>query len=128
MRIFSFIILLCFSSILKAQDRFIDSIIAHHSIQVPVYKISTESTDTLWLKMPYAKWDFLDTSRLNQLKNAQILSVDLLFTDYPAYDNLIQLNTNRLIALKKLIPASLLHSNIQWQVIRQMNGNNKSSA
>jgi hypothetical protein len=128
MRIILSIIFVCSCLISKAQDRFLDSVINRHSIQIPSYKISTKSTDTLWLRMPYAKADFLDTSRLSELKGAQILSVDLLFTDYPAYDNLILLNKNRLAALKKILPSSSLHPNIQWQVIRQMNGKDKASA
>jgi hypothetical protein len=119
---------LMLSNISSAQQSFIDSIITHHSIHLPVYKISTLSNDTMWLKMPYAKSDFIDTTGISVLQHSQILSIDLLYTDYPANDDLVQLNKSRLAAIKNLLPYSVQEKNIQWQVVRQMDGKDKLAA
>ncbi|MDB5229301.1 MAG: hypothetical protein JWN76_106 [Chitinophagaceae bacterium] len=109
-------------------NRFTDSILDHHLIKLPVYTVSDIGNDYMVLKMNYSKSDFTDTTGIHLLNHAQILSIDLVFTDYPNNDELRQLNINRLKSLQRLLPFSLQQHDIRWQVIRQMNGKDKQSS
>ena len=83
---------------------FVDSILENRTLKIPAYEIPDTDADNLILKMPYGQSSFLDTAGLSLLQNAQLLSVDLLFSDYPAASNLKTLNKNRLMALCQLMP------------------------
>ncbi|MBC7720841.1 MAG: hypothetical protein H7068_02395 [Pedobacter sp.] len=108
--------------------QFIDSILANKIIRVPVYNRSKVGNETLLLKMNFAESSFVDTTGIYRLQNAQILSVDLLFTDYPTNLNLLPLNRKRLLSLANLLPAAMQDSYTSWQIIRQMEGRDKLSA
>jgi hypothetical protein len=49
--------------------------------------------------MAFGQSNFVDTNGVSHLQNADILSVDLIFTDYPASNNLFALNAARFISL-----------------------------
>ncbi|MGC8749274.1 hypothetical protein [Hydrotalea sp.] len=106
----------------------VNKILNNNLIRVPVYSIDTISTHVLYLSMPFGQSNFLDTNGVSHLQNADILSVDLVFTDYPTSNNLFALNAARFKSLLQLIP--FIHNQIftQWRVIRQMDGKDAASA
>ncbi|WP_298411018.1 hypothetical protein [Hydrotalea sp.] len=97
-------------------------------IKIPVYQIDTISTNVLYLPMPFAKSDFADTTGVSRLQQADILSVDLVFTDYPASNSLKVLNAARFKSLQQLIP--FIHNQFftQWRMIRQTKGKDAVSS
>ncbi len=58
----------------------------------------------------------------------QIIAIDLVFTDYPAYDDLKKLNSRRLMNLFKQYPSLEKNNSISWQLIRQTDGSEKENA
>jgi hypothetical protein len=106
----------------------IDSVLANNIIRIPFYQLAKVGNETLVLQMNYASSSFVDTTGVYKLRNAQILSVDLLFTDYPANQNLIALNKRRLQALADLVPVATQQPTTLWQIIRQLDGKDKASA
>ncbi len=107
---------------------FVDSILANKILRIPTYKQPATGNESMFLPMDFGKSEILDTMGFYELRHAEILSVDLLFTDYPANQDLKPLNRRRFQHLCKLIPYALSNPNTRWQVIRQMDGYDKLSA
>ncbi|MDI3320426.1 hypothetical protein [Pinibacter soli] len=115
--------------LLNAQrSKFIDSLLDNRLILVPKYTRPTESNESLLLKMNFGQPDILDSTGVWKLKDAQILSVDLVFTDYPSAQDLKPLNRKRYNNLLNLIPINIHDGNISWQMIRQLDGKDKESS
>jgi hypothetical protein len=124
-------IVFCLAVLLSAaqyQPGFVDSVLANKILRIPVYKQPSTSNESMFLPMGFGKSEILDTMGFYELRNAEILSVDLLFTDYPANLDLKPLNRRRFQNLCKLIPYALSNPNTRWQVIRQMDGYDKETA
>jgi len=108
--------------------RFIDSLLDNKIILLPTYRQSVIGNESLLLQMNYAKPGIIDTTGIGKLMNADILSVDLVFTDYPATSSLKELNTKRFQNLISLAPFIVQQKSISWQVIRQTDGKDKASS
>jgi hypothetical protein len=122
-------LLALFPLLLNAQqNKFIDSLLNNRVILVPKYIQPTESNESLLLRMNFGQPDILDTTGIWKLKDAQILSVDLVFTDYPSTQDLKPLNRKRYNNLLALIPINIHDENIGWQMIRQLDGKDKESS
>jgi hypothetical protein len=107
---------------------FIDSILENRIVKIPFYEVPIAGAENLILKMTYGQSSFLDTTGIFVLQEAQILSVDLLFSDYPAAANLRTLNKSRLTALCQLLPGIEKQLTITWTIVRQTDGFDKPSA
>lgn len=107
---------------------FVDSILGNKILRIPAYKQPSTSNESMFLPMGFGKSEILDTMGFYELRDAEILSIDLLFTDYPANLDLKPLNRKRFQHLCKLIPYALANPNTRWQVIRQMDGFDKETA
>lgn len=106
----------------------INDILNSNIIKIPIYQIDTTGASVLYLPMPFGKSNFIDTACVYQLQHADILSVDLVYTDYPSNNSLKRLNTARFHSLYQLIPFIHAQSFTQWHLIRQTNGNDALSA
>lgn len=109
-------------------DKFLDSVLDNKIIQLPYYKQSVTGNKSIFLKMNFGRPEILDTTGVTALYNAEILSVDLVFTDYPSSQTLKPLNKKRFQNLIQLSPNIILQKQTQWQIIRQMDGKDKISA
>jgi hypothetical protein len=125
-----FIVLVALSSYCSAQNSnsFIDSILQHRIIKIPEYKQQFIAYESKLFTMPFGKSEFNDTTGIFLLHDADILSINLVFTDFPANLNLKPLNKQRFIQLIKYLPSSTINPYTKWQVIRQMNGSTQQTA
>lgn len=125
----SFVVTALFPFFLFAQkDQFIDSVLRNKIILLSTYHQSKIGNESIFFKMNFGQPEILDTTGIYQLKNAEIFSVDLVFTDYPSSNSLKELNAKRIKNLQKLIPFISIRKNIDWQIIRQMDGKDKATA
>jgi hypothetical protein len=124
------ILFICVSCCLfvHAQEKFIDSILSNKTVLLPYYQQPHAGNNNFFLKMDYGKSELLDTIGLYQINGKEILSVDLLFTDYPSTQTLKALNKKRFINLINACPYLFNFKNAQWQVVRQLNGKDKASS
>lgn len=106
----------------------IDSVLNHRVLAIPAYEIPETGAENLVLTMNYGKSQFNDTSGMYRLQGAQILSVDLLYSDFPVALNLKPLNKSRLQELCRLAPGIDRQPGISWNIIRQTSGTDKESA
>lgn len=110
------------------QDKFIDSLLNNRVILIPTYVQPVESNESMVLRMNFGQADLLDTTGISKLKDAQILSVDLVFSDYPSNQDLKTLNKKRYQNLFAAMPFNITDKTISWQMIRQMDGKDKESS
>jgi len=121
--------LLLLPTLLTAQhDKLLDSVLDNKIIQLPFYKQSVTGNKSMLFKMNFGKPEILDTTGVSALYNAEILSVDLVFTDYPSTQTLKPLNKKRFQNLIQLCPNIIYQQQVQWQIIRQMDGKDKPTA
>lgn len=116
------------SSYSQTLSFFVDSILNNKTIKIPVYQQKNISYESRFYKMNFAKSTFIDTSGLAVINEAEILSISLVFTDFPSNLDLKPLNKNRFIQLNKYLPNAIKNKHIRWQVIRQMDGFDKKTA
>lgn len=122
------ILLLC-SNKLLAQDALIQSIIQAPVVRQPVYRIQKQAgIFTQTLRCDYASPTIIHTDAAIALDSVQVLSVDLVFTDYPAHLDLKQLNTQRLRNLFATYPQLKNNKTLNWQLVRQTDGAEKPAA
>ena len=125
----SLFVIVFFPSLLFGQrETFTDSVLRNKIILMPAYHPSKVGNEYIFLPMNFGRPEILDTSGIYILKNAEIFSIDLVFTDYPSNNSLKELNTKRIRNLQQIIPYILNRKNIDWQVVRQMNGYDKATA
>ncbi|MBN8838235.1 MAG: hypothetical protein J0I09_13315 [Sphingobacteriia bacterium] len=113
----------------KSQNnRFIDSLLDNRLVLLHQYKQPLVGNKSIFLKMDFGKPYFTDTTGLCRLTGKEILSVDLLFTDYPSSQDLKPLNKSRLHNLMTVCPYLLHYPKAQWNIIRQLDGKDQESA
>lgn len=129
MRILGAVILLIFCNTLNAQNSsFIDSLLNNRLVLLHQYHQPVIGNKSFFLKMDFGRADLLDTTGIYEITGKEILSVDLLFTDYPSSQTLKSLNKKRFQNLIKVCPYLLNYKYAQWQVVRQMDGKDKKTA
>ncbi len=110
-------------------DRFIDSILNNRIVKIPVYEQPTINNKSLLLKVQYARALYIDTPQIfKELHNADIFSIDLVFTDFPAQQSLKNLNKRRFQLLRQTLPFLQNPYQIRWKIVRQTNGKDRASA
>jgi len=93
-----------------------------------VYHLPSAGSQYLVFTMPFGKSTWTDTSGYYLMQNADIIGVDLVFTDYPANLDLKPLNRRRFEALHKLLPVLFQLSSQVFGIVRQMDGAQKETA
>ena len=95
-------------------------------VLIPVYTITQTNCDVLFIPTMYAKADF-DSTGFSLLTSAEILKIDLVYTDYPANHSFNELNRNRFLKLEKMLPSIDL-SKIPIKLYRQARASDKKQA
>ncbi len=127
-KILLFLLLFCSKNAFAQNKAFIDSIINNRSIKIYEYKFESNTTKFRRYEMPFGLSYFIDTFGLEEIKSSDIISIDLVFSDYPQWLDLKELNKRRFISLNKYLPLAVIDNNIKWQVIRQTKGKDKASS
>ena len=103
MKAFLLLLIVISSSFCHAQkvNSFIDSILQNRILKIPAYHQNFISQESKLFNMQFGKSNFVDTTGIHQLNNTEILSIDLVFTDYPSNLDLKPLNKQRFLQLNK---------------------------
>ena len=130
MKAFLLLLFVIGSSFCHAQkvNSFIDSILQNRILKISAYQQNFISQESKLFNMQFGKSNFVDTTGIHQLNNTEILSIDLVFTDYPSNLDLKPLNKQRFLQLNKLLPNAINNKYTKWQIIRQMDGADKQTA
>lgn len=111
-------LLLCWPLALWAQLS-PEAINRYHIHQVESYPIEKQP-GVYFVSAPYGQPQ-LSASALAEIKSKQVLSVDLVYTQYrrSAQFNQSRLNRQRLENLKKILPNLFSESSVDWQLVEQ---------
>ncbi|TAE17671.1 MAG: hypothetical protein EAZ47_05000 [Bacteroidetes bacterium] len=96
--------------------------------KISAYQHDSLGANVLLLPVNYANFLLADTNGIHQLQIAQILSIHLVFTDYPKTASLQNLNTKRWQQLCALLPPTIQWNTLQVGVFRQTDGYDKATA
>ena len=97
-----YLLIIIFNQPLIAQNR-ITSILKQGEVLNDYYEMAIAGSKVLYLPMEYGKSEFTyqQTEAIKKLKNANIIRVDLVYSDYPPKIDLNPLTKKRLEALQK---------------------------
>lgn len=116
-------------SFCNAQISPVDEIITQHLILQPQYAFIHAVTEKhVSIACDFGKADLKFPDTAIDLNTVQVTAIDLVFTDYPSADPLIDLNSKRLQNLFTKYPLLAGNNSIEWQVIRQTNGAARNDA
>lgn len=129
--IFTFLMSL-FSGIVTivAQNSPIDSISNFKPLHPHEYtnQFLGPAISALKLDLGYLSPDIDNRWALKQLENAEVLAIDIVYSDYPKYGGFERLTKNRIKEVGHFIPGSLTNSAIQWNLVAQTNCHDRPSA
>jgi hypothetical protein len=127
-KIWPILMLLC-SDRLQAQDNFVQRIVDAPVLRLPLYKkLQQPGIIAIPFHCAYAAPIVSAADGIKGFDSLQVLAIDLVYTDYPARLDLKALNTRRLNNLLALLPQLKTMPNIEWRLVRQMEGAEKPAA
>lgn len=111
-----------------AGERTIDHILAQREQTRPVYALKTTMLSALVVNMSYGNDDVISETDRKALREAQVVSVDLVFSDFPKGLDMKSLNKGRIAKLYALRKDLVTNPDIQWRIIRQTSCKNEAEA
>ncbi|MBS1510391.1 MAG: hypothetical protein JST86_06110 [Bacteroidetes bacterium] len=113
----------------RAQNVSIESILKLPEVKENYYAPVQTGSKAVYLPMHFGKSEFgiNQLAVINELKKAQVVRVDLVYSDYPSKMDFSPLNRKRLESLYKILPG-LFRNEIEFRKIRQTAFNNKETA
>lgn len=112
----------------QSKVRTIDDILNQPEKKTAVYKIANSYLKSAVINMSFGESSVLSVMNKTELKSADIVRIDLVFTDYPKTMDLKELNRGRIQKALEIRPDLVKDSLISWQMVRQMSCNNESEA
>jgi hypothetical protein len=126
-------LLLCFACLasVRGQAYFRSSYsVVLDTLSLSTYKIQDTDPDydVLKIETGYGEFMIKNEADLARLKNASIVSVDLVYTRYPQDENFDELNKKRLGFLHLVCPDVFGNPVTKWRLVAQTNCNSKTRA
>ncbi len=121
--------ILFFCNCTAAQNKNIAAIITKNTVRQPLYITAhavNEKSTFIYCDFAKAPLNFKDS--IINFDKVQVTAIDLVFTDFPSYNDLIKLNTQRIENLFTKYPSLAKNKTIAWKVVRQTDGGEKDSA
>ncbi len=131
MKIFyCFVPIVFFTLTAIGQVKKIDSILKMREIKEPVYLMDEAGCKVMYLPLEYGKFKFTvnQSAFVQELKNANIAGIDLVYSDYPAKSDFTSLSRKRFESLYKILPTLFADKSIRFRRIRQTEAANKEEA
>ncbi len=107
----------------------IDGLLAAAPQKVPYYSPNVKTGEVLWLNMSFVSAVVENEAQVaEKLRGANVVRIDLVYSDYPKDKTPISLNQSRLRALAKVDSTLFTQPEIQWNVFAQTACTDKKSA
>ena len=131
MRVFIlfFSAIIVFSSIcLGAETRTSNEIAHQPEVKKHQYRLTTGVMEAIVINMQYGESEVISTSDRNALKTAEVVQIDVVFSDYPKRGDMTNLNLNRIRVIERLRKELVTNPSVEWRLIRQMACKNETEA
>lgn len=92
------------------------------------YILKTDMLDALVLNMTYGESYLISEADKRLLKDAEVLAIDLVFTDFPKGQDLKKLNLERIKMVESWRKSLVTDPSIPWKIIRQTDCKNEGEA
>lgn len=124
MRIFiHFFIIACLSRSLNAQITVSSKFsVKPDTVSVERYtvpEIKTNDIKDIFFKVKYGEFDIVNYKEAEKLINATILTVDLVYTKFPANEDFSELNRRRIGYLNLICPSIFNNTMAAWRIVAQ---------
>lgn len=108
----------------------ISTIVKQGEVLTEYYDMPIAGSKVLYLPMEYGKSGFSiqQEEAIKNLKNANVIRVDMVYSDYPAKVDFSPLTKKRLEALYKILPQLFSNNKIEFRKVRQTIGKTKDVA
>lgn len=117
-----------FVSISIAHSRTIEDVVNQKEVKTKSYRYSDSYLEAVVINMSFGASSIVSMMDKVKLKNAQVIQVDIIYTDYPKGMDLQKLNRERI--RKSLEVRNDLISNelVNWRLVRQMDCKSEAEA
>ena len=115
---------------LSAQNylRTVNDILDQPEKKSGIYRIAGTYLKTAVVNMNYGESDILSVMDKKELKSANIIQIDLVYTDFPRGQDISELNKQRILKMLSIRPDLIKSNGITWSVVRQMSCKDESQA
>ncbi|AEA42857.1 hypothetical protein [Fluviicola taffensis] len=125
----SFIPILCILiTTFTAIGRDVESILSQREVSKNVYRLKIGLVPAIVLPMSYGNHQLISESDKAKIRESNVLSIDLVYTDFPKGQDLTNLNRMRLRELSKLRKELINDERIPWTIIKQTGCENEEEA
>jgi hypothetical protein len=123
-------LLISFVSIVAFCQNTLSTVVRQKEIFTSQYEMAAAGSKILYLPMDYGKSAFSDQQKdaIKRLKDAIIVRIDLVYSDYPATTDFSPLTQRRLETLQQALPALFSDKTIEFRKIRQTAGTTRELA
>ncbi|MEY4928095.1 MAG: hypothetical protein RI894_2531 [Bacteroidota bacterium] len=107
----------------------IDALLSSPPQKIPYYSPNVKTGEVLWLNMSFVSAVVENEAQVaEKLRGANVVRIDLIYSDYPKDKTPISLNQSRLRALANVDSTLFTQPEIQWNVFAQTACTDKKSA
>ncbi len=107
----------------------IEGLLTQPPQKLPYYSPNVKTGEVLWLNMSFVSATVENEAQvIEKVRGANVVRVDLVYSDYPKDKTPISLNTSRLRALANVDSTLFTQPDIQWNVFAQTACTDKKSA
>jgi hypothetical protein len=108
--------------------RTVDDILDQPEKKSGIYRISGTYLKTAVVNMNYGQSEILSVMDRQELQNANIIQIDLVYTNYPRDQDVSELNKQRILKMLSIRSDLIKTTGISWSVVRQMYCKDESQA
>lgn len=127
-RMKTYSLITCLFVVCSAFGRDIESILSQREVQQSIYRLKIGVTQAVVLPMSYGSHQVISEADKDKIRKADVLSIDLVYSDFPKGQDLTALNRLRINELQKLRRELVTDERITWKTIRQMSCQNEEEA
>jgi hypothetical protein len=130
MKFITFIVLLNITAVNGFCQNTLPTVLRQGEVLTPFYELIPAGCKVLYLPMEYAgsTFSFGQQDAAGKLKNATVMRIDLVYSDYPAKADFSALTERRLKALHQALPSVFSDTTIEFRKIRQTSGSSRELA
>lgn len=91
------------------------------TLSVEKYVVTPSSKDFMQedLHVQFGDFVVIDQGKIDKLKNAAFVSIDLVYTAYPKEEDFAELNRKRIEYLHLILPEAFQNPGVKWRIIAQ---------
>ena len=108
--------------------RTVDDILNQHEVKSGIYRISGTYLKSAVVNMSFGEADILSVMDRKELQKADIIQIDVVYTNFPKGQDISALNKQRILNILGIRSDLVRNTSISWHLVRQMYCHDESEA